>query len=111
MQDHDLNDLANLHADVGAFNIRRNVDSNMDEVVLHGRRFTQPDGSAPLELAVGAECEDFYHASVPVIDVLKFALVHCEDLVARALRETGMTNDIRRIADDVDQAYDMASGQ
>jgi hypothetical protein len=111
MQDHNLKDLDNLHANVETFNIRRNVDSNMDEVVIHGRRFTQPDGSAPLELAVGAECEDFYHGSVPVIDVLKFALIHCEDLVARALRETGMTSDIRRIADDVDQAFDMESGQ
>lgn len=89
--------------------LRASVDATLESLVLTRATFEGPKGELIPELAIGAsfEVRDGY---VPVIDILKMAFQHCPELVYRALRETGTTGDIRRIADEVDQDFDMETG-
>jgi hypothetical protein len=90
--------------------LRASVDATLESLELTRATFEGPNGELIPELAIGAsfEIRDGY---VPVIDILKMAFQHCPELVYRAMRETGTTSDLRRIADDVDHDYDMESGQ
>jgi len=98
----------NLFAEVSEFGIRESEGTNVDHVIVSHRRFKQPDGSIKMELAIGTSEADHLQGHVPVLDVLKFALTHGGDeLIKKALLETGMTGDIRRLADEADQDYDM----
>jgi hypothetical protein len=98
----------NLFAEVSEFGIRESESTNVDYVVITHAKFKQPDGKVQKELAIGVTEGDLKHGYVSVLDVLKFALLHGgEELIKKALLETGMTGDIRRLADEVDQDYDM----
>ena len=110
LQSTDLKALDTLYADVEDFKIRCSVDANMDSVLLRGDRFTQPDGSVKTELSVGVTEADFQHASVPVVDILKFAFVHCPELVYQALMESRTSAIVRDITKDVDADADMQTG-
>lgn len=101
---------AALCEDVQAHGIRVSKHTNVDAVLVGGAPFVQPDGSFKVELAIGVVEGDFKCGYVPVLDVLKFALTRGGDeLLKRALLETGMTRDICRIADEADMEFDMQS--
>ena len=110
LQSTDVKALDTLYADVEDFNIRRSEDSNVDSVMLRSGKFKQPDGSVKTELSIGVTEADFRHADVPVIDVLKFAFVHCPELVYQALMESRTSAIVRDITKEVDADFDMQTG-
>lgn len=110
MPSTDLKDLDRLYADVEVFNIRCSEDANVDSVLVRGDQFKQPDGSIKTELSIGITEADYKHAGVPVVDVLKFAFVHCPELVYQALLESRTSAIVRDITKEVDADFDMQTG-
>lgn len=80
--------------------IRVSLDTSLESVDLTLSPFEKEDGAIKWELAVGMEFE-IRKGEVAVIDLLKMAMRHCPELVARAMRETGTADVMRQLADTV----------
>jgi prolyl oligopeptidase PreP (S9A serine peptidase family) len=94
-----LKDLDKLHVSVEAYGMRISANNSFDDLLLTGADFLQKDGTIAKELAIGG-CVDGGYLSgyVPLVDVLKFAMQNCPELVADAMRDTGTAADIVRMA-------------
>lgn len=80
--------------------VRVSLDTSLESVDLTLSPFEEENGDIKWELAVGMEFE-IRKGEVAVIDLLKMAMRHCPELVARAMRETGTADVMRQLADTV----------
>lgn len=80
--------------------VRVSLDTSLESVDLTLSPFEEENGDIKWELAVGMEFE-IRKGEVAVIDLLKMAMRHCPELVARAIRETGTADVMRQLADTV----------